>query len=300
VTEPSIPLEREFVHHALHPDIEVIRAYGAAHPEDWTDVLFENEPTVKVLALFAGNVDAHERALRELVPHPEWLVVRSTPYSSSHLEAIRAEVTALARSSEGGIFRSWGVGRGHIQIQVAADQERLAERLRARFGGAAQLKVGVFPYPMDSETSRPENRQISPHPELLLIETLQPSIDGRVALSPGGRWHGPMHLKNDGDKRLVLRTNGALTARVIDPASSEVVGGSFGPQTTPLIRFDIAPGATVDVPLSIEAASFRRRLGYVIPAGDWAIDAVVDVEGVGKFRTAAVPITIIDNESPRS
>jgi hypothetical protein len=294
VTATPTSSDRELEHSALRGDIEIIRSYGEEHPNDWTDVLFENEPTVRIVALFAGDtLGAHERALRGLVEHPDRLDVRATTYSRAQLEEFREEVSARARTSDPGAFLSWGVERGRISIAVAADQEQLAETLRARFGDAAELKVGAFAYPMPVESpSDFEARSATSRAEVPLISTLTGAFESDVSVTPGGRWHGPLRLANLGRDVVVLKTNGGLTARVLDPNSGEVVGGFVGFQTMPLVRFVIPPSGALSVPLSVETASFSRRLGYVVPAGDWLMDAVVDIEGVGQRRIPPLSLEI--------
>ena len=298
VSEPTTSSDREFEHASLQRDIEIIRSYGDDHPDDWTDVLFENEPTVQLVALFAGDdVAAHERALRSLVEHRDKLVVRQTKYSGTQLEAFSAEVTALARSSGPGTFNSWGVGRGRLFIDVAADQERLAAILLAKYGDAAELKVGAFSYPMAVDASLiAETEKSDVRPTIPLTATLEGSFAGSVSVPSGGRWHGPLHMTNLGTEEVILRTNGGLTARIINPSTEEVVGGFVGAQAIPLRRFTIAPHRTMEIPLVIETASFKRHLGYVVPPGDWMIDAIVDIEGMGPRRIPPLPLVI----EPRS
>jgi hypothetical protein len=65
-------------------------------------------------------------------------------------------------------------------------------------------------------------------------------------------------------------------------------------QTVPGIRLAIARDETVSVPLLVGTASYRRELGFAIPAGKWAIEANVKVKDVGERRTPLLSIVIID------
>jgi hypothetical protein len=46
-----------------------------------------------------------------------------------------------------------------------------------------------------------------------------------------------LSVRNLGVRELSFRTNGNLITRVVDPASSEVVGGCWGAQTAPFVVF---------------------------------------------------------------
>jgi hypothetical protein len=76
----------------LRADVEVVRSYGAVHPEAWVELRFENEPTVRIVALFSGpDLSVHESVLHGLVSHPDRLEVRSSPWPQTRLEEIRSE-----------------------------------------------------------------------------------------------------------------------------------------------------------------------------------------------------------------
>ena len=99
-------------HSKLRADVEVVRKYGDAHPEAWVELRFENEPTVRIVALFAGDaLEIHEGALRRLVSHPNQLEVQPSPWPRVRLDEIQAEVHEMATSSEPGLFSGWGTGR---------------------------------------------------------------------------------------------------------------------------------------------------------------------------------------------
>src|ERR1700729_371234 len=48
-------LELEHEHGKLRGDLEVVRRYGDAHPDAWVGLRFENDPPVRIVALFAGG-----------------------------------------------------------------------------------------------------------------------------------------------------------------------------------------------------------------------------------------------------
>lgn len=47
----------------------------------------------------------------------------------------------------GGVFRSLGLGRQRVHLELRADGEALAAQLHPRFGEALAITVGVRPYP---------------------------------------------------------------------------------------------------------------------------------------------------------
>jgi hypothetical protein len=291
----QLPEDREFVHSRLHCDIETIRAYGDAHPDEWTEVLFENEPTVRMIALFAGpHLKEHDRALRALVDHPEFLDVRQAQFSRTQLETMLDE--ARQHRSGPGTFLMSGIGRGKLQLTLGADQESLAATLLERFGDAVNLKVGSFAFPMptDSAAGPP-----LPRPDVLpiLLEGVDVSLSDSVIVTSGRVAHGSLEFSNHGAVEMTLDTNGVVTARILDPSTLEVVGGFVGAQTMPLVRFLMAPGETVTVPLLVGAASFKRGLGYIVPPGEWMMDAVVKVRDRGDRRIPPQPVVIVASSS---
>jgi hypothetical protein len=291
VRERTPPEERELVHARLRGDIEAIRAYGDAHPDDWTDVLFENEPTVRMVALFAGpHLEEHDRALRALVEHPDFLDVRQTRFSRNHLEAMLVEARQL--STEPRAFLMSGIGRGRLRLQLGADQESLAATLLQRFGDAVDLKVGSFAFPMTAES---DVGPPLPTPDVTLIslEGVDVSLSHRVTVTSGRVADGSLDFSNYGTEEIALETNGVVTARILDPSTFDVVGGFVGAQAMPLVRFPIAPGEIVRVPLLVGAASFKRSLGYAVPPGDWMMDAIVKVHDRGDRRVQPLPVEIV-------
>jgi hypothetical protein len=291
VSEPPPPEEREYVHSKLSGDIEIIRSYGDEHRDDWTEVLFENEPTVRMVALFAGShLEAHDLALRALVNHPEFLEVRQTQFSRIQLETMLHKARQLAKTPRALLMS--GIGRGRLRLTLGADQEALAATLLEEFGDAIDLKVGAFAFPMPPEsTDRPSI--LRPDVPPITLEGVDVSLTDGVKVASGGVAHGSLEFSNHGAVEVILDTNGVITARILDPSTLDVVGGFVGAQTMPLFKFVIAPGETVTVPLLVGAASFTKSLGYTVPPGEWMLDAIVNVHDRGDRRIPPLPVVII-------
>ena len=103
-------------------------------------------------------------------------------------------------------------------------------------------------------------------------------------------------VRNLSGRDLQIATNGQVTAVVVDPQTGEVVGGFSGAQALPLVIFRVAAGATEPIPLLIGTASYTPRLGYVVPAGEWGIQATLTLgphpRDSPHRRTPILPLTI--------
>jgi hypothetical protein len=288
--------EISFEQNNLRADVEVVRRYGEEHPEVWVELRFENEPTVRIVALFAGgDLEAHEGALRRLVSHPDQLEVRASPWPAVHLEQIRAAVQEMATSSEPGLFSGWGTGGGKVMVRLRADGERVAAQLRERFGEAVDLTVGFLHYPdcgirgsggpLGAHSAQPRTMEL---PEVIHV-----AVDEDLRVRSGANLQATIRLTNDGDEEVVVHTNGRLTAMVLDPKTNETVGGYAGAQTMPLVLFRAPRGGSVDIPLLLGTASMTPRLGYSVPAGRWAIEITLDLGTKGAFRTPRFPLAVV-------
>jgi hypothetical protein len=298
MAQPPVP-DLEVEHSKFRSDVEAVRRYGESHTDDYVEELFENEPHIRLIVLMVGDhLAEHEVALRELVDHPNQLEVRRTPFPKSQLEDIRREVNDTA-ANHPGAFMQWGIGRGRVNIQLAADRQDLASNFHERFADAVVLRVGVFPFPPPPRSEYPEKAPpavVRPTLPLLPSEEFEVSLDDEIEVSSGGTKRGVLRIHNRGSAEVVIATNGGVTARVVDSQTGNGVGGFFGAQAAPLIKYRIAPGATVSIPLLVGTTSSVRSLGYAIPPGSWAIEVPIQIEGRGKFKTPLLPILILPSD----
>ncbi|HEX4433628.1 MAG TPA: hypothetical protein VH012_02285 [Acidimicrobiales bacterium] len=279
----------------LRGDMALIRRYGEAHPEAWVELRYENEPTVRMVAVFAGgDVGLHEAALRQLVLHPDRLEVRASPWPQRRLEEIRAEIHEMATTGEPGLFGGWGTGRGKVNVHLRADGERVAARLQERYGAAVDLTVGFLHYPdcgfgdsLAPPFASPDRPRLEPLPQELSVTTDEP-----LEVASGANLASAIRFINEGPAEVVVRTNGHLTAVVIDPESKEAVGGYSGAQAMPLIRFSAPTGGSVEIPLLVGTASIVPGLGYAVPAGLWAIEISLALGDAGGHRTPPIPLNV--------
>jgi hypothetical protein len=96
------------------------------------------------VAYFTGELAEHERALRQLVPHPDRLRVERRRHSFAELDAIRNEVEPLVLDYAGRheIFSRIGLGPDYVGVVLERDPDRLAEQLRRRYGDAIRVTIG--------------------------------------------------------------------------------------------------------------------------------------------------------------
>jgi hypothetical protein len=180
-----------------------------------------------------------------------------------------------------------------FEISLAAWAAGTAEELHQQFGDNVNLTVGALPYPPGRQ---PERSLGADQPaDLLDPGEIAAELDGPAVVQSGQTlWHGVL-LRNHTSEQLQIATNGHLTATVVDPPTGEMVGGFSGAQRLPLIRFQVAPAQTERIPLLIGTDSFTPRLGYLVPAGEWGLQATLTlgpVPGSARRRTPILPLTI--------
>ncbi len=288
--------DRELEHSKLRGDIDLVRKYGEAHPDVWVDLWFENEPSARIVTAFVGDdVDGHEAALRHLVDHPDQLEVRSNLYSRTYLEGIKNEIHEMATTTEPGSFASWGIVRGRLNVVVRAGRQDLAQRLSDTHGDALKLQVGFFSYPDPMKRDADVVRRRAPASERtpLLPEEITVSVDDGLAVRSGEHLRSDLHVFNGGPIEVVVMTNGAVTARVVDPQTEAGVGGYELAQTAIGIPLRIPPQGSVDVPLLVGTASTNPLLGYCVPPGRWSIEVSLNLQDRGRFRSPLLPIEVI-------
>jgi hypothetical protein len=182
-----------------------------------------------------------------------------------------------------------------FQISLAAWAVDVAAELDARFGDDVVLTVGALHFP--SRTLRNPDASIrqSPLPSseaLLASDEAEALLAGDVEVRSGRHTMAELRVRNRTQTGLELRTNGNLTAQVMDPLSRAVVGGYAGPQRMPLVSFRAAPGETIVVPLLVGTDSFDSTLGYAVPPGLWAMEADLKF-GDRKRRTPLLPLSVV-------
>jgi hypothetical protein len=181
-------------------------------------------------------------------------------------------------------------GKPPLRIKLAPWAAATAETLHKRFGDYVSLTVGTLPYPPARATHRPRlpDQTADPlHPDKVPV-----SLDGPAVVQSGHTLRHGLLIRNRTGAALKLSTSGQVTAVVVNPGTGRVVGGYCGSQRLPLLTVRVAPGATERLPLVIGTASFTPELGYAVPAGQWGIQATLELHSGQRRLTPLMPLTI--------
>jgi hypothetical protein len=194
-------------------------------------------------------------------------------------------------------------GEPPYQIGMAPWAEDAAGELWRRFGDQVDLRVGALLYPPGRRPAGDVPPPSGPpeRPALLGPAEAEAELDGPAVVRSGHTLRHMLLVRDRSGAGLAIATNGSITASVVDPATGEEVGGFVGWQTLPGVMFRVPPGGTERIPLLIGTASTDERLGYVVPPGDWGVQATLSLladadapqsrEQVRR-RTPVLPLTI--------
>ena len=117
--------------------------------------------------------------------------------------------------------------------------------------------------------------------------------DQPVAVASGHDLRTSLVVRNDGEEAVRIRTNGMVTATIVDPTTHRTVGGFAGSQTTALVTFVVAPGSETRLPLLVGTASLDPHLGYAVPPGAWAYTVELELDPSGRCRLGETPVTVL-------
>jgi hypothetical protein len=208
-------------------------------------------------------------------------------------------VIARLREEQPGVLTSFPmpeVDEGRVppfRIGLAPWAAATAGELHRQFGDDVELTVGALSYPPGPE---PRTRPATTPPTGLLDSPeITVELDGPAVVRSGHSLRHGLLVGNLSGRELQIATNGHVTAVVVDPQTGEVVGGFAGSVTWPLVIFRVPAGENERIPLLIGTASFTPRFGYVVPAGEWGIQATLTLgpdRDSPRRRTAILPLTI--------
>ena len=266
--------DKEFIAAALRHDVEAIRRYGEANPGSWTGLRFENEPRVRIVASFVGDLEQHETALRPLLEYPDRLLLEQNRWTKAQLDDMASEIHAFLSERQAmtgrPVMAHLGVGIGVVGVGLQADQEELAGELKERYGDAIELDVGAFGYPMGREGSRPGPPR-GPDLEVVEIEGLELCLHPETRVfEVGDRGLADLVVRNVSTHHVGPYQSGQPLPAVLVDESGQVMGGNAPDHIAGTgRRIDLDPGDELKFKVLIGTASYREDLGYLLPPGQY-------------------------------
>ena len=161
-------------------------------------------------------------------------------------------------------------------VHVKASALPVAAELHRRFGDAVRLFVGRLSFP--DPYARPF--RLPPRPSLPIPDQRRDfrcTLDGPLTVTSGRTARHALLVTALMSPPAIVKTNGGLTAHVVDPSNGRIVGGFSGSQTMPLVEFALRYRRPVRIPLLVGTTSFEPALGYTLPAGRCALTAEVSL-----------------------
>ena len=181
-----------------------------------------------------------------------------------------------------------------FSIWLAAWAVDAAAELDHEFGPDVDLRVGFLRYPLassadiDIDRMRAGDVSSPASPDWIVATPGQP-----VAVASGHDRRTTLVVRNGGAEAVRIRTNGTVTATIVDPATHRAVGSFAGAQTLALVTFVLEPGGETRLPLLVGTASLDPHLGFAVPPGPWAYTVELDLDPGGRCHLPEAPVTIL-------
>lgn len=122
---------------------DIIRDYGAQHPETFADLWIDRAHGGALVAVFTDGLEAHREALAVLLPDGTRFDVVRADYSNDELEAVRDELEANVSELEGLSYFSVRVTLNRVEIGFVDPPGATLDRL-AEVVPAALVCVDIF------------------------------------------------------------------------------------------------------------------------------------------------------------
>ena len=197
-----------------------------------------------------------------------------------------------------------------FEIRLNPWATEAAETLHQRFGDDVELIVGFLRYPECRPWKSTVVMRTSP-----VVDATERGIEtalvaAPVTVSSGHTVESALRVHNMSTDTIIVVTKGYVTGVIVDPRNGRGVGGGAQSYVTARMRdpdtglyrpvdsqpqivpFPVTAGGTVVIPLLVGTASGLPELGYAIPAGDWAVRVILELEDGGYLRTPLLPITV--------
>ncbi len=254
----------------LQHDVEAAIEYGAAHPDEFASVRFENAPRVRIVVGFTDHIDVHCEALRALFEYPDEFEIIRQPETAHDILRIQEEVAAMA----GGKLVSAGSGAGTIDVTLRADGEAIADQIHAKYGDLVTIRVGLQAYPPDTGPAPDCTGMPGP---LVMGLPLKASLQlGSPTVRSGEDFTATATVTNTSDAAVDFESGEPMMAYLYRPGTDQVVGAYVGGIGGVGAGQTLAPGESIDLDVVGGTASCLPDLGYALPPGQYDVRAAID------------------------
>jgi hypothetical protein len=272
----------------LEPLLAQVLHYGSQHADVFGGYALHWVATdrAEAVAAFVGDLDAHRQALQEFAEDADDLVVCQVAVNEATADALTVRLGDELRSTGGG-----GYGRtlGGATVILPANALAKAADLKARYGDAIKLTVGMFPYPLAGAEARCEEL-----PATEVIDGLKITISDPGAPVAGNAFGAETQLTvevhNTGTAP--VRVGGGTAAGSILDAHGKVVSAVPPHDDMAAVPIVIDPGGSAELPVNVTIASCDPALGYVVPPGEYMLVATLDDADRGALRSEPLTITV--------
>lgn len=259
----------------LMSDADAAQAYGAAHPDEYASLRFENGPRVRIVIAFTGHIAEHCAALRELLAFPDEFEIILRERTETELLQMQQEIVEMARPFL--VSAGSGGAAGVIEVGLRANGEDMARQLVERFGDAIHVTVGMLSYP--DRTRVDGLTTCSPMMGSLRRDT---PLRGTLALASdtvmsGADFEATVRVANLGIGAFDFESGSPATALVYAPGGFDAIGGYTGGIAGVGLGRVLEPLESIDIDVLGGTASCDPALGYALPPGTYEVRAVVDV-----------------------
>jgi hypothetical protein len=259
----------------LTRDAEAVQEYGAAHPDEFASLRFENGPRVRLVIAFTDHIAEHCAALRDLLAFPDEFELIRADRTEGDLEAIQQEIVNRAQPFI--VSTSSGGATGVVEVVLRANGEGMARQIVEEYGDAVHVTVGLLSYPDRTRadgltTCGPANgtlRLDAPLRGTLVRESL--------SVMSGADFKGTVRVVNVGVADFAFESGSPATALVYAPGATEAIGTYAGGIDGVGLSQVLGPRDAIDIDLRGGTASCDPALGYALPPGQYDVRAVIDV-----------------------
>jgi hypothetical protein len=237
----------------------------------------------------APSADRATTSQMGAVRSPDECPTPAGKYSQDDLEHIRLKLDPMVKDH----FSSVANGANSIELELLPGQEPLAERVRARFGDAAEIRVGFTNYcghpgrtprcpsPVDAEGLPPGLRLIL-------------ALDGSTMKNTDGTLNGSVTVHQDGPNVFEMDPGQPLVALVVRPGTLDVVARYGGGIAGTGRQLHLTGGQEAQVAVLVGLWKCDGTVGSALPPGHYGVRVAVE-PGEGQepgYLSGEVPLEV--------